>query len=688
MRWTLGVKLTLGIAIIMTVTMGSALLLLNMLTRDRMMDDYSQFALHLSDMAVAGLENSMVSRNQEEMENIMQTISRGDEIEGGVIFDNRGEIKYSTDPKDLGRILAKSDPGCRPCHDITTIKDQPQTIILSSKEGAHMLRVARPVYNQPRCQRCHQEKMLGMLMIDFSLGKIDRKIGAVISKQFYSILMVAVIIISALIGFVYLMVTRPMEHFVRIIRAIDSGDSSRRVNMTRQDEIGKLAASFDNMVEGMATRTQELERLNEIAATQITERKRAEKVLQEREEKYSNLFNNAAVGMFRTRLDGSEMLDMNEKFLEIFGLTREEMHGTASVMHWADPQEREEMVRRLKAEERVIDFECRMLNKRNEERNCLTSVRVYHEQGILEGSIVDITDRKRAEVALRKSEALHRHIVETSLEGIWIINEELRTTFVNQRIVDMLGYAPEEILGKQVESFMFEEDLEEYASKIDARRRGEGGYIERRFRHKDGTALWVIVSSTALFDDENRFAGRFAMFTDITARKKAEEEILALSINDQLTGLHNRRGFLSLAGQQLKLAERNKSGMLLFFADLDGLKWINDTLGHEEGDKALIEAAAVLQETFRTSDIIARLGGDEYAALAVDITEAGSEIFTARLQFLIDTRNKQENRRYTLSISVGCSYYDPENPCSIDELMASADKLMYEQKQKKKGLLL
>jgi len=128
--------------------------------------------------------------------------------------------------------------------------------------------------------------------------------------------------------------------------------------------------------------------------------------------------------------------------------------------------------------------------------------------------------------------------------------------------------------------------------------------------------------------------------------------------------------------------------MQFYFADLDGLKWINDTLGHDEGDKALIEAAAVFKETFRTSDIIARLGGDEYAVLAVDINEANFEIFTARLQSLIDTRNNQENRTYRLSISIGCSYYDPEHPCSIDELMASADKLMYEQKQNKKSLLL
>jgi len=99
------------------------------------------------------------------------------------------------------------------------------------------------------------------------------------------------------------------------------------------------------------------------------------------------------------------------------------------------------------------------------------------------------------------------------------------------------------------------------------------------------------------------------------------------------------------------------------------LKWINDTLGHEEGDKALMEAANVLKETFRTSDIIARLGGDEFAALAIDITAASPTIFTGRLQSLVDARNNQENRRYRLSISVGYSSYDPEHPCSIDELM-------------------
>lgn len=128
-----------------------------------------------------------------------------------------------------------------------------------------------------------------------------------------------------------------------------------------------------------------------------------------------------------------------------------------------------------------------------------------------------------------------------------------------------------------------------------------------------------------------------AIYDDVSDRKRLEAEILALSITDPLTGLNNRRGFLSLAEQQLKLSKRNRHSMIFFFADLDNLKWINDTLGHEEGDSALIEAATIFKAIFRTSDIMARRGGDEFAALATDTNEINSDVFTTRLQYRIDT---------------------------------------------------
>jgi two-component system cell cycle sensor histidine kinase/response regulator CckA len=139
-------------------------------------------------------------------------------------------------------------------------------------------------------------------------------------------------------------------------------------------------------------------------AQDVTAQKQATQDLLESEEKYRSLFNNAEVGMFRTKLDGSGFLDFNEKYLEIFGYTREEMLGSSPIVHWADRGERREMVRRLEAEGRVTDFECGMLNKQGEVRRCLTSVKVYGDQAILEGSILDITERKRAEEEKEKLE--------------------------------------------------------------------------------------------------------------------------------------------------------------------------------------------------------------------------------------------------------------------------------------------
>ncbi|MBF0331241.1 MAG: PAS domain S-box protein [Candidatus Omnitrophica bacterium] len=135
----------------------------------------------------------------------------------------------------------------------------------------------------------------------------------------------------------------------------------------------------------------------------ITERKRAEDLVREGEEKYRSLFNNAEVGMFRSRLDGSELLDVNNKYLSILGWTRGEIIGKPSVIVWVDPNDREVMVKTLKAQGYVDELEFRLRNKMGEVRWCLTSVRLYPETGILEGSIIDITDRRQIEWALKKA---------------------------------------------------------------------------------------------------------------------------------------------------------------------------------------------------------------------------------------------------------------------------------------------
>jgi len=306
------------------------------------------------------------------------------------------------------------------------------------------------------------------------------------------------------------------------------------------------------------------------------------------------------------------------------------------------------------------------------------------------GFSIDITNQKLAEEALRESEVKQRLFIESLPVGLYrnTPGPQGRFLMANIALARLHGFdSVEEFLSQNIQDLYVDPAQRKEISEELV----EKGFVSEKeimLKRKDGASICGSITARAIRDHEGNVVYFDGTVTDITDRKRMEEKILTLSLTDQLTGLYNRRGFLSLAEQQLKLSARNKSGLQLFFADLDLLKWINDVLGHEEGDKALIEAANILKETFRTSDIIARLGGDEFAVLAIDIKGTNPEVFTARLQKLIDIWNNQENRKYKLSISIGCAYYDPENPCTIDDLIARADKLMYEQKQNRKGLLL
>ena len=154
-----------------------------------------------------------------------------------------------------------------------------------------------------------------------------------------------------------------------------------------------------------------------------------------------------------------------------------------------------------------------------------------------------------------------------------------------------------------------------------------------------------------------------------------------MSLRDLLTELYNRRGFITFAEQQLKAASRAQRPLQLTFIDCDRLKWINDTLGHKEGDKALIDTTHILRQTFRESDIIARLGGDEFAILSIDAADMNHEDFSRRLQQHIDAYNAKEFRQYKLSLSWARPSTTPESPTTLDQLISAADELMYAQKK-------
>jgi diguanylate cyclase (GGDEF)-like protein len=174
---------------------------------------------------------------------------------------------------------------------------------------------------------------------------------------------------------------------------------------------------------------------------------------------------------------------------------------------------------------------------------------------------------------------------------------------------------------------------------------------------------------------------RIVMFA--VERQRRLTDIRAVALIDELTGLYNRRGFLALAHQQLRIAERLGSRLSQIFVDLDGLKRINDRFGHPAGDRALVETAQLLRETFRDSDIIARLGGDEFAVLTMDSAEHDAHTMLDRLAASVDAHNAWLNRDFAISLSTGVARYDGANPSSVGQLLAEADSWMYAQKRSK-----
>ncbi len=300
-------------------------------------------------------------------------------------------------------------------------------------------------------------------------------------------------------------------------------------------------------------------------------------------------------------------------------------------------------------------------------------------------TMIDITQRKRAEEELQQLKKFSDGIVQTMSEGLVLTDSEGRFSFVNPAAAAILGYTPGEMVEREVISFV-PKDRHSVVREADERRaKGIADRYELVFLHKDGSRKTILVSGGPRFAG-TQYSGTMAVLTDITERKSMEEEIRSLSLTDPLTGLYNRRGFQHLAEQQLKIAARLDKRVFLLYSDVDDLKKINDTFGHKEGDRVLTDVATILKKSFRDSDIVARIGGDEFVVLAMEAARVSPEIFTRRLQEKLELYNSRHEvqGRFRLDLSVGISTYDPELPSPIEDLLGRADGLMYEEKRAKK----
>lgn len=346
----------------------------------------------------------------------------------------------------------------------------------------------------------------------------------------------------------------------------------------------------------------------------------------------------------------------------------------------------------------VRDFEVAMTTKSKDTRNvALYSLNRMDGSRLKEIVLVgiDVTARKRVEAQLKSSEEKFRTLVANIPSAVYRCNhDDSRTiTHVNNFIEKIAGYSNWDLIDSRNLAFadlIVEEDRERVLESIRKGVASRQPYVlEYRIKHRDGAIRWVYEKGQAAFLEDGSVECLDGALFDITERKAMEEKIRNMSLTDELTQLYNRRGFETHAEQQLKIAERSRMGVAVVFVDLNGMKGINDKLGHKEGDNALIAAAQLLKQTFRKADIVARLGGDEFAVMAVETNDVSAKVMTERLQEKIKEYNAQGHHPFQVSMSTGIATYNPNEPCTIDKLLSKADERMYEMKQKmyaEKGL--
>jgi diguanylate cyclase (GGDEF)-like protein/PAS domain S-box-containing protein len=322
----------------------------------------------------------------------------------------------------------------------------------------------------------------------------------------------------------------------------------------------------------------------------------------------------------------------------------------------------------------------------------VTVTRLQLGAGREDGHLVlihDISELKKAEEALRDSEEKFRLLFDAAPEPILLLDGSNRIVDCNHAAIRLLGDGcREKTLYRQPTDFSpFHQPDGRISAEISANimrtvfSEGRADF-EWELLGPGGASVIVDVSITVVSIKGKKL--QLVHLRDITEKKLTEKKLRELSLIDELTGLYNRRGFLALSVQQIKVADRLGKGVMLFYVDMDNMKAINDTFGHSRGDQALKDTAQILKASFRVSDIVARLGGDEFVGFALESGDDPGESVSMRIEENLRLFNMRADHPYKLSLSMGTARYDVRQPETIEQLMEEADRDMYRRKHEKK----
>jgi diguanylate cyclase (GGDEF)-like protein/PAS domain S-box-containing protein len=413
----------------------------------------------------------------------------------------------------------------------------------------------------------------------------------------------------------------------------------------------------------------------------VTERKRAEELLRQSEERYRTIIENIQDGYFENDLAGN-MTFVNDVICKNLSYTKQELTGI-NYRQLMDKENARKLYERYselyRTGQPIKPFDIEYIRKDGTKVNAEISVSLIRDT---EGKPVgfrgisrDTTERKRAEEALRQSEERFRQLAENIREVFYVL-EQGYIRYVSPAYMEIWGRTPQRVY-EDPQSFLdtiHPEDKENV--RVSLMNKG-GGEVEQVYRivRPDGSVRWIKDRSFPIYDDSGEMLRVVGIAADITDLKLGEEKLKYLSLHDPLTGLYNRIYF----EEEMSRIEKGRHETVgIISCDVDGLKLVNDTLGHDQGDNLLVTAAGVIRECFREGDLVARIGGDEFCILLPDTTEPAVEKACQRIQEAVISYNAT-GPEIPLSISVGSAVSKDANRSPRD-LFKEADNSMYRKK--------
>ncbi len=419
----------------------------------------------------------------------------------------------------------------------------------------------------------------------------------------------------------------------------------------------------------------------------ITDRKQQEEALRRSENYYRAIFETSGAATVIIEEDGTIVL-ANFQAEKLCGFSRSELEGKKYWSDFVHPQDLEKMrdyhfLRKQDPDAAPKQYEFRLLDRWEHVRHIFYTIDIIPGTGQSVGSLIDITKRKEMEEALKTSEKRYKQernyfekLLENSADAIGIMDERGRITRWNKRAAKISGFLYQEMLGRHFSEFYADrEEMQRMLSVL--RQHGEVNDYEVNLVRKEGQAVPCSVSISVLKNEEEETIGSISIIRDLSEWKETLRKLEEMSIRDYLTGLYNRNFFEE---EMQRLSDGRYAPVSLIICDLDELKLINDTQGHQAGDEMLIQAAEILRSNFRSSDIVARIGGDEFAVLLTQTGPETAKTLIDRLQEALEKFNRS-SPLFPLSLSMGYAVAE-KAPMDMQALFREADNRMYRDKAK------